>query len=506
MSNDYKDLVDSMVKAGYTREQVLKAMVDGMKPDLDEDFSTVTYLTEEQKAIPEMWSGDFPSIMDGFFSAKGTSDRETPDYYDLAKYLIKAKGCRSNGNYTWLYDNGKYDLLKKEQLQNYITELTLEKTNMNQINQFLGILIAKSQCKDDELKQIEHKINLANGVLDLKTKEMLPHSKDYFFKYKLPIKYEPMADCPLFKKYLNETFEGDEEMINVTAEIFGYCLYGGEPFLHKSFVLFGEGRNGKSVWLHVLRHLLGHANVSTVSMSLLSKPFSVIQMDGKLANITGELPNGKLDSELFKTACGGEYITAAHKGKDEFGLKVNAKLVFASNKFPMFGDTTTGMWEKLFIMPFSRYLRPEDRDPTIFKRLEGELPGILNFALKGLSAVLKRGRIIEPLAVKKMMAEYRKESDSVYCWMLERLTVTGNYGDVMTAKQLHDQYTNDMFREGRKAYKIRMFGKRLNAIIKEQNLKVNRIRDQNFIKYDGIVCNVNPGGLINVLRLGAKKE
>ena len=258
-------------------------------------------------------------------------------------------------------------------------------------------------------------VNLANGILEAKTNELRPHSSNYFFKYILPHRYDPSAECPRFREFLNFIFDNDPQYTDLTAEIFGYCLLGGNQFLHKSFVLYGSGRNGKSTWLEILQSLLGQTNISSVSLANLTKPFSVVNLDGKLANIVDETPNDQINAEAFKTATSGGWLTGAHKGKPEYPVRCNARFLFASNKIPNFSETTVGLKERLYFIKFSKFIEADSRDPYIKEYIvANEMAGVLNFALAGLKTRLDRGYMLPTTGNFEMMEECNTEYDSVF--------------------------------------------------------------------------------------------
>lgn len=412
---------------------------------------------------------NYPSYENGFILE--TKKYRLPQYYELAKFLQIEKGLKTVGKYNWIYKDTHYVSLGDEMLTKMIIDLTDRNALPSWIANFTKIAKYDCQIDSSEFSPPPNHLNVLNGVIDVKNKDLLPHSDAFYFKYVIPIEYNSDAKCPRFMEFLDFVFQGDQELIDITAEIYGYCLLGGDPFLHKAFVLLGDGRNGKSTWLHVLRKLLGENNCSSVSVGLLNKPFSAVRLDGKLANITGELPTGKLDSEIFKTAIGGEYISASHKGKDEYELKVESRFVFACNDMPKFGDTTTGMWEKLYMIPFNRYITPEERDIGIFKRLEGELSGILNFSLDGLQRLLKRKRLNNPTAVNNLLKDYREESDSVYEFYKENIIIDKEFSTQrLTLKDLRASYLA-FCRKNDINYPVssKQLSKRMRRIIKEES-------------------------------------
>lgn len=412
---------------------------------------------------------DYPSAEQGFLSV-GREGRLFPEYMEMARYFKNYMGLICIDNYNYLYDEGVYKPISNDLLRRRIIELTQEKAKISWVETFLKNSLAYCQIERENFTPPKDHVNLSNGVLSLKTKRLIPHSKDYYFKYKIPIKFDSQAGCPNFMAFLNNIFEGDYELVDVIFEIFGYCLLGGNPFLHKAFAFVGSGRNGKSTLLSILKALLGDENWSPVSMALINKPFSAVNLDGKLANITGEIPSSRIDAEAFKSVVGGETIMASHKGKDEYALTVQARFVFACNEMPRFGDTTNGLWERLYILPFNRYFTDEERDSTILSRLLPELPGILNKSLEGLDRLLTRGRLPEIKSVKDMLNEYRMESDSVYNFFQEKIVVSNALLDKKTHnKELYSQYCMFCASEGCNHVGLVQFSKRMDRIIKNLN-------------------------------------
>jgi len=49
-------------------------------------------------------------------------------------------------------------------------------------------------------------INVKNGILDLETKKLLPHTPQHHFLNELPVIYNPEATCPLIKKFFQKLY------------------------------------------------------------------------------------------------------------------------------------------------------------------------------------------------------------------------------------------------------------------------------------------------------------
>lgn len=362
----------------------------------------------------------YPTKDSGFylsFTNKHGKTTETPQYLELAAYAKEVLHIKSNGSAIYIYDDGYYKTINKNTLENIVTQLTKGKCSiilhLNNFIKFILVQCNSSLIQDDSIGVL----NLKNGILDLKTRVLKTHTPSMFFKYKLPHEYLTSAHCPKWIEFLQRVFEGNQGLVDLSQEIFGYLISGGTPWLHRAFILYGEGRNGKSVYLRILEELVGEQNVSNIPIDKLDRPFSTVMADGKLVNICGEVTTKEIESSTFKAAVAGEKLVASQKGMPEYSLKFWAKLIFACNKKPYFRDATTGSYDRLCFIPFKRYIKDEERTRNFEETLFDELPGILNWSLDGLQKLVQRGHLLLPDEVNKEAEAYKIESDSVYAWI-----------------------------------------------------------------------------------------
>jgi P4 family phage/plasmid primase-like protien len=380
-------------------------------------------------------------------------------------YSLMAKDVRKAGDHVfdesggYKYGDGFWSYVSDEYLKSMICSINTAHIQPSHIDNFAKIIRGFNYIKNFNFHSIEHKINVANGILDLQTYELTEHSKEYFFRWKLPVAYDPKAQCPLWMKFLDEVFQGDKTLVDASQLIFGYILMGGRPFFHKAFVLTGSGRNGKGVFIAILRAIIGRENWSNVSINALEKPFSAVMLDGKIANISEETPNDRLSSNTFKEAVGGGYLTMAKKYVDEYPGQVNARFVFACNEMPVFADNTEGCLDRLFFLPFNRYFTEGERDVFLEERIKSkELPGILNWAIQGMKILreMEMPRIEEPVPSLILKEQYKTESDTVYSWMLENLEIGDNLGNEST-KNLYASYNSCVLSAGKKPFNKNKF-------------------------------------------------
>ncbi len=412
------------------------------------------------------------NLKNGFYDTvtRGKVVVDEPNYLGMGEYFRDVLNVKWNDSISFIYNGRNYEIISKNSIREMILDLTLGKCK--QLSHLIGFLeFIRARCNfTSTIKPPNGYINLNNGVLNVQTRELLPHDPKYGFQYCLPHNYDPQAVAPEWNGFLLRIFDGDQQLADLSAEIFGYILSGGNPFLHKAFILYGEGRNGKSTWLDVLKYLIGNKNVSAIPLENLEKPFSAVMADGKLVNITGELTTREVSSSAFKTAVSGEELVAAQKGMPEYMLPFHARLVFATNKPPFFRDATTGSHEKLCLMPFKHYIRPEDRLPLYAQTvLFPEISGVLNWALDGLNRLMKTGQLTDAGAVREEVEEYRESSDSVLVWCKEFVKPLGVTSSSPIGYQIKDyfvHYKNWCDAESLRSVSVHEFGRRVVSFVK----------------------------------------
>ncbi len=160
-----------------------------------------------------------------------------------------------------------------------------------------------------------------------------------------------------------------------------------------AFFLYGEGGTGKSVFLHVLTHLVGQANTCCVPLAQFADRFSTWPLTVNLANIVGDMPteNGRGDlttlEGVFKDVCDGAHLPIERKFQDASKAPVLARCIFATNSLPHFSDRSRAIWDRLRIVGFNQRFREtakENRNLR-FDLVRDELPAIFLWAVQGLA-------------------------------------------------------------------------------------------------------------------------
>ena len=226
-------------------------------------------------------------------------------------------------------------------------------------------------------------INLQDGMLDLNTYELCEHSPDYLSTVQLPFKYHSNNLTPVFEKYLDDITCGDTELKLVIQEMIGYCL-STSTVAEKAFFLAGSGCNGKSVLAQLIQRLVGEGNYSNTSLSALNGSFGLASLVNSNVNIAAENSCGKICSDIYKAIVSGDTLEVNRKYQPALSVKLHAKLVLLFNTLPESDDLSYGFFRKTMIIPFDRTFTKDEIDVELIDKLEKELSGIFQWALKGL--------------------------------------------------------------------------------------------------------------------------
>ncbi|MBA7674382.1 hypothetical protein ES703_82596 [subsurface metagenome] len=155
----------------------------------------------------------------------------------------------------------------------------------------------KGLCRVSELppEPPPHLLAFNNCIYNLDTKEEEEYSPDYFFINKFRVNYikevvykgTNQVKGDIVMEILKQIIPEDH-LIDL-LELAAYCMWRGNPY-PKMFILYGDGRNGKSAYYDLLIRIFGLKNISTVtSLDLQRHRFSSGRLYGKLLNVTSEM-------------------------------------------------------------------------------------------------------------------------------------------------------------------------------------------------------------------------
>lgn len=268
-----------------------------------------------------------------------------------------------------------------------------------------------------------------NGVYGYK---FLKHSPDFFTTRSIPHSLGKTSTAPAFQEFLKQILP-DEMDQKLVQEIFGYTLFPLNLF-QKAFIFVGEGANGKSTLLNVLRLILGRRNVSSLGIDGIdpSRTFPLATLVSRFANISEDMNEvGKVAEGFLKQIISGETLVLERKHKDPFEWTANTKLIYSTNTLPRFSDKSDGIFRRLVVLPFTQKFLDEGKQRKELSTAEfwvesGELPAITRWAFEGLQRLLKNGCFSESPNALKEKTEYRAESNPAHVFLEDHVQLLDN--------------------------------------------------------------------------------
>ena len=315
--------------------------------------------------------------------------------------------------------------------------------------------LRRATLRIEQLDTDREKINLMNGTFDIGSYELKEHSKLFRNSTKLPIKYDEKAKCKQFMKFLEDIFDGDQERIKVTQEMFGKCLTA-DMSAQKAFLLYGRGANGKSMLAEILMEVVGVSNTSAVPLTELSNPFSRYELVGKLLNVVteNEVSEGGLNTTHFKGIVSGDAMQVEKKFEQGFMYKPMCKLVFCLNNLPYSRDKSWGFQRRLIIIPFNKTFKEDDPETQNYGELRqsllAELDGIFMWALEGLKRLKdNKFKFSKSKEIEKALEAYKEEVNPYYNFAKDHLK-QGNEDDKISNPTLSNMFREWATEEGHK--------------------------------------------------------
>ncbi len=296
---------------------------------------------------------------------------------------------------------------------------------------YLGQEASKNRAEDvcyqvRRLSTIPHgrKVNdrgdwacLQNGMLNLKTLELKKHAKDFYATNILGVNFDGNSTktCTRWLKFLDETIQ-EPDSIKQFQEFAGYCLTRDVKYA-KCLLLIGDGSDGKSTALKILRQLVGKQNCSSVGFEDLDDQFHRSALKDKLLNVATEVGSKALESNLLKALVTGDEVRAAFKHKDGFDLESYCKFAFSANQLPRVLDNSDGFFRRLLIIRFKQQFMGADDDTNLMDTLTDELSEIFSWALVGLHRLREQGCFSDSAESHEIMQDYRRLNNPIQCFV-----------------------------------------------------------------------------------------
>jgi putative DNA primase/helicase len=289
-------------------------------------------------------------------------------------------------------------------------------------------------------------VAVANGLLEVETRRLLPHSPHFFNQTAVPFDYDKNAPEPKhWYGFLDALWPDEPAAIDVLGEWFGYVI-SGRLDLHKIFAMVGPTRSGKGVIARIETALLGEKNVAGPTLSSFGNEFGLEPLMGKgLAIISDARSGGGKNSpvvvERMLSISGEDTLTVHRKYKGAWNGKLPTRLQIISNELPRLGDASSAIVGRLVLLLTTRsWLGKEDYE--LETKLRKELSGILNWALDGLQrlTVDNENKFTRFEAAEEAITQMRDLASPVGAFVREKCKLGSGDEYEIEVDMLYDTY------------------------------------------------------------------
>lgn len=308
----------------------------------------------------------------------------------------------------------------------------------------------------------------ARQVIDLRNGETRPAMPaDYITKSLNVNALGDESKALRWKQFLAQVFEDDQSLIDWLQRFCGYLLSGSTA--EQVFLFcFGHGANGKSVFIELLKHLMGDYARAISSETLADSRRQAGSATPDLAALIGARlvlcseteDNTALAESLVKSLVSGDSMSVRALYSAPTQFTPNFKLVMAGNHRPIVRGNDYGIWRRIRLVPFNRTFSPEERDPHLLTKLKAEAPHILAWMVAGCIAWQQQGLADTPPLILLATQEYREDQDITGRW-LEECTIRDEIGEE-TSGDLYASYNQWCLDNGLRPASTVVLGRRLS--------------------------------------------
>ena len=320
------------------------------------------------------------------------------------------------------------------------------------------------QLAPDDLDRDSWLINCANGTIDLRRGVLLPFTREDLMTKRSPGFFDTAATCPTWLAFLERIFDSQADLIAFMQRAAGYCL-SGSTSERVLFILYGEGRNGKTTWLEVIRHVLGDYASGTPASTIMSQrnkgiPNDIARLKGaRFVSASETSESAEIDEAFIKIASGGDTVTARFLNAEFFDFRPAFKIWISTNHRPSIRGTDPAVWDRIRLVPFNVRIPEDQLDKALRDKLILESDGILQWLIAGCLDWQRLGDLGVPPIVANATAEYQIDENIVAGFFDDCCDLQRNVSE--TSARLYNAYKAWSTRTGEEPLSQRRFADRL---------------------------------------------
>lgn len=288
--------------------------------------------------------------------------------------------------------------------------------------------------------------------------------------------YDPEAEAPRFKEFVDTLLDGKEEQIKTLQEFMGWLLRFPDRKFKKALLILGVSNSGKSQLGEMVEYMFQSEygkSVSNLSMPMLGakRTFHVNQLESSIVNLDKDLSGRNIENpSTVKKVTAQERLMVEPKGGDSFTVYPTAKHFVAANVSPQIENTSDDAFYGRFLtLKAPNSVPREERTRDLGKKIfEEEASGILNWMLEGLERLERKGEFtLMPTAMrtKRMWWQF---GNSIHRFLWQVCDITKDVEeDVVPKDDLYDWY--EEWLEGNPDVSSKVTRRKFKSLINEMD-------------------------------------
>jgi len=302
--------------------------------------------------------------------------------------------------------------------------------SMNMINDVMEQL--RISIIHDDWYEGNDYLLFTNGILDVKTRELLDFDRDAYMTQQLPYRYDPSATCEPIIKWLKNAQDNSWGRVQVLRAWLRAVLLSHSE-IQKFVEIVGPGKSGKSTYANLAHALVGDENAMISSLEHLEKNrFETANLYKKKLLLFNDVERYGGSVSVLKAVTGRDLIRKERKFQagSQKPFKFNGLVIITANEPIQTTDPTSGLARRRLTIPFDkpftgssaeqRILIDMDDNGDPFGDFASLLPGLVNWVLDMNEAEM-REYLMETTKKVGFFAKHHREqilkSNQIMDWM-----------------------------------------------------------------------------------------
>jgi putative DNA primase/helicase len=217
---------------------------------------------------------------------------------------------------------------------------------------------------------------------------------------------------------------------------------------------------------------------------LITKPLAIIS-DARIGSRT----NKSTIAERLLSISGEDTMTVARKFRSAWHGRLMTRFIILTNELPSFSDGSGALAGRFVVLVLTKSFFGKE-DPALTDKLATELPGILNWSIKGYRRLSQRGHFVQPKSSQEAIDEIEMLAAPVKAFIRDRCETGPNKSVEVDDlwREWQDWCIGEGSRPGSKAW----FGRNLRSALPGLSVTLPRdAQNRQVPTYNGIELKPN---------------